>query len=69
MEPDELKYKVVGVCNLLAGGLPADEVQIIGESWNEIATYLADVARHIQTCGSSVAAYASIARRKANRAG
>lgn len=63
----ELKEKVVSICQELAGGLPYESNQIQGNNWQEIANELADLARLIASNGSSIAAYASIAQRRANK--
>jgi hypothetical protein len=69
MDIYEIKNKVVGICTDLGGGLPYETDQIDGGDWDEIATELAELARGACIAGNRIAAYAGIARRKANSSG
>ena len=66
MEIEEMKIKVAGVCQLLEGGLSCDEDGVRGDDWDSLADELAAMARHAAVGANRLAAYAGIARRKAN---
>ena len=65
MTIEEFKSKVVSVQELIGGGMIYDE-DGLPDDWELLAEELAKTARHIMVGGSRVAAYAGIARRKAN---
>jgi len=62
----DAKDRVVDICTSLGCGLPYDGDSILAETWEELADELAAIARHACTEANRVAAYAGIARRKAN---
>jgi hypothetical protein len=67
MDQSGLKEKVVSICQELGGGLPYELGHLQGDSWQEIACELAELARLISSSGARIAAYASIAQRRANK--
>jgi len=62
----EAKDRVVTVCTDLGAGLPYDDVSIDAMTWEELADELAMLARHAAIGANRIAAYAGIARRRAN---
>ena len=66
MEIEECKIKIANAAELLCGGLTVD-ADGLPDNWDKLADLTADMARHAATQASSIAAYASIARRKANK--
>jgi hypothetical protein len=67
MKIEMVKDRVADACMLLGGGLPYDPDSIHCDDWESLADYLADVARHIQSCCARIAGYAGYAQREANR--
>lgn len=58
--------RVVTVSTDLGAGLPYDEVSIDAKTWEELADELAMLARHAAIGANRIAAYAGVARRRAN---
>jgi len=63
----EVVERVIAVCTDLGGGLPYHDDSIDATTWEELADELAMLARHAAIGANRIAAYAGIARRRANR--
>jgi len=62
----EVIDRVVMVCTDLGGGLPYHEDSMDAETWEELADELVVLARHAAIGANRIAAYAGVARRRAN---
>lgn len=67
MEIGECKIKIANVAELLCGGLIVDD-ESLPDEWDSLANLTANMARHAAVCTNRLAAYAGVARRRANRA-
>jgi len=63
----EVKDRVIDVCTDLGAGLPYNEESMDAETWEDLADELAMLARHAAIGANRIAAYAGVARRRANK--
>lgn len=67
MNIDEMEEKIIEICEQIGTLLYYKGDSIGMDDWDSLADYLAILASHICSGGRRIAAYAGIARRKANK--
>ncbi len=64
MNIEQFKYKVIGVTNILGGGLIYDEDDL-PDDWDNLAEEIRIMAKHAAYCANRLAGYAGSAKRQA----
>lgn len=71
MDLDEVKRRVVSICEHLGASIPyewdQEAGQIKAQDWAGLAEELAEIARRIQQAGNRVAGYAGLAAKRARQ--